>query len=56
MGPTNSRLETCRGFSAKDLFGGLPVNVQLVPHHMHAHNPTVRVELEERISTFRVAP
>ncbi len=24
------------------------MNVQLVPHHMHAHNPTVRVELEER--------
>ena len=37
-----------------DLFGGLPVNVQLVPHHMHAHNPTVRVELEQRISTFGV--
>ena len=24
------------------------MNVQLVPYHMHAHNPTVRVELEER--------
>ncbi len=36
------------GILLKGPFGGLPVNVQLVPHHMHAHNPTVRVELEER--------
>jgi hypothetical protein len=48
MGPSSSHLENCRGFSSKDLLGGLPVSVQLVPHHMHAHNPTVRVELEER--------
>ena len=36
------------GILLKGPFRGLPVNVQLVPHHMHAHNPTVRVELEER--------
>jgi hypothetical protein len=36
------------GILLKGPFRGLPVNVQLVPYHMHAHNPTVRVELEER--------
>ena len=33
------------GILLKGPFRGLPVNVQLVPQHMHAHNPTVR-ELE----------
>jgi hypothetical protein len=46
MGPSNSHLKPAG--DSPQLFGGLPVNVQLVPHHMHAHNPTVRVELEER--------
>jgi hypothetical protein len=45
----------CRGFSPKDRSGGLPVNDEHVPHPMHAHTPMVRVELEQRISTFGVA-
>jgi hypothetical protein len=36
--------------------GGLPVNDEHVQRPMHARTPTVRVELEQRISTFGVAP
>ena len=48
--------EVYRGLLLKDRFGGLPVNDEHVQRTMHARTPTVRVELEQRISTFGVAP
>ena len=48
--------EDYRGLLLKDRFGGLPVNDEHVQRPMHARTPTVRVELEQRISTFGVAP
>ena len=44
--------------SSKYRFGGLAVNDEHVPHPtgMHACTATVRVELEQGISTFGVAP
>ena len=44
--------EDYRGLLLKDRFGGLPVNDEHVQRPMHARIPTVRVELEQRISTF----
>ena len=46
--------EDYRGLLLKDRFGGLPVNDEHVQRPMHARTPTVRVELEQRISTFGV--
>ena len=46
----------CRGLLLKDRFGGLPVNDEHVQRPMDARTPKVRVELEQRISTFGVAP
>jgi len=54
MGRRNSHLETLR--RTKHRFGGLAVNDEHVPHPMHACTATVRVELEQGISTFGVAP
>ena len=46
----------CRGLLLKDRFGGFPVNDEHVQRPMGARTPTVCVELEQRISTFGVAP
>ena len=46
----------CRGLLLKDRFGGFPVNDEHVQRPMDARTPTVCVELEQRVSTFGVAP